>query len=87
MGANALRTQGQLDPATASIRAGNASQRNLVHIWDSQYVHDSITDEDTATLTVCPSVGYPFGNTDFKAYNIDFENRAVGLPCLNRGFY
>ncbi|KAN0087677.1 carbohydrate esterase family 8 protein [Tylopilus felleus] len=74
-----LTLLGQLDPATASIRAGNASQRNIVHIWNNFYVGENSkpTDEQTATLTVAPSYGHPFGNVDFKAYNIDFENRAA----------
>ncbi|KAF8127035.1 carbohydrate esterase family 8 protein [Boletus edulis] len=65
---------GQLDPTTAFIQAGNASQRNLVHIWNNLYVKDGMTDEETATLTVRTSHGR---NVDFKAYNIDFENRAA----------
>jgi len=72
-----LTLLGQLDPATASIRAGNASQRNLVHIWNNRYVSDGFTDEETAILTVYPSPDHPFGSVDFKAYNIDFENRAA----------
>jgi hypothetical protein len=36
-----------------------------------------MSDEETATLTVAYVSGQKFGNTDFKAYNIDFENRAV----------
>ncbi|KAG1886658.1 pectin lyase fold/virulence factor [Suillus subluteus] len=67
---------GQLDPDTARDPAGNASQRNLVHIWNNLYVHGGMTDEETATLTVAPH-GQMFGNTDFKAYNINFENRAA----------
>ncbi|KAG9314831.1 carbohydrate esterase family 8 protein [Chiua virens] len=63
-----------LDPATASVRGGNATQRNLVHIWNSKYAGNSgLTDEETATLTVFPRLG----PVDFKAYNINFENLAA----------
>ncbi|KAG2124650.1 carbohydrate esterase family 8 protein [Suillus clintonianus] len=72
-----LTLLGQLDPYTASESAGNASQRNLVHIWNNLYVLPGMTDEETATLTVARVSGEKFGNTDFKAYNIDFENRAA----------
>lgn len=83
--------QGQLDARTAFDPAGNASTRNLVHIWDNQFVHTGMDDAQSAVLLVAPSsnasligagpTGAPlqplFGNSDFKAYNIDFENRAV----------
>ncbi|KAG2040405.1 carbohydrate esterase family 8 protein [Suillus americanus] len=72
-----LTLLGQLDPDTARDPAGNASQRNLVHIWNNLYVHGGLTDEETATLTVARPSGQQFGNTDFKAYNINFENRAA----------
>ncbi|KIJ62685.1 carbohydrate esterase family 8 protein [Hydnomerulius pinastri MD-312] len=72
-----LTLLGQLDPATAFEPAGNASQRNLVQIWNNIYVENGLTDEETATLTVAPPSGQSFGNVDFKAYNIDFENRAA----------
>lgn len=53
-------------------------------------------DAQSAVLIVAPSFnasligagtdGAPlqplFGNTDFKAYNVDFENRAVCTPSL-----
>ncbi|KAG6377207.1 carbohydrate esterase family 8 protein [Boletus reticuloceps] len=68
---------GQLDSATASTRAGNAPQRNLVYIWNNLHAGNGLNDEETPTLTVGPSDGHPFGNVDFKAYNIDFENRAA----------
>ncbi|KAH7920300.1 carbohydrate esterase family 8 protein [Leucogyrophana mollusca] len=68
---------GQLDPETAFDPAGNASQRNLVQIWNNIYVKDGLTDEETATLTVAPPSGVQFGNVNFRAYNIDFENRAA----------
>lgn len=70
-----------MDPATAFEPFGNASQRNLVQIWNNIYVENGLTDEETATLTVAPPSGQSFGNTDFKAYNIDFENRAVSICC------
>ncbi|KAG2131809.1 carbohydrate esterase family 8 protein [Suillus clintonianus] len=72
-----LTLLGQLDPSTAYEAAGNASQRNLVHIWNNLYVKSGVTDEETATFTVAPASGQNFGNTDFRAYNIDFENRAA----------
>ncbi|KAI9462267.1 carbohydrate esterase family 8 protein [Boletus coccyginus] len=69
---------GQLDPDTAFIRDGNATQRNLVHIWNNLYAGTTgLTDDETATLILSPSLGHHFGNVDFRAYNIDFENRAA----------
>ncbi|KAI0683093.1 pectin lyase-like protein [Earliella scabrosa] len=82
---------GQLDPDNAFDPAGNASTRNLVHIWDNKFVQTGMDDAQSAVLLVAPSfnasligagpTGAPlqplFGNVDFKAYNIDFENRAV----------
>ena len=70
---------------------GNATSQNLVHIWNDLYVKTGMDDADSAVLLVAPSYnasligagtnGAPlqplFGNIDFKAYNIDFENRAV----------
>ncbi|KAG1743208.1 carbohydrate esterase family 8 protein [Suillus paluster] len=74
-----LTLLGQLNPDTAYNAA--VSQRNLVHIWNNLYVRDGLTDEETATLTVAPVSGQSFGNTNFRAYNIDFENRALSsLP-------
>ncbi|KAI0770383.1 pectin lyase-like protein [Fomes fomentarius] len=84
---------GQLDPATAFDPAGNASTRNLVHIWDNKFVQTGMDDAQSAVLLVAPSfnasligagpTGAPlqplFGNVDFKAYNIDFENRAANF--------
>ncbi|KAJ8594893.1 carbohydrate esterase family 8 protein [Rhizopogon salebrosus TDB-379] len=72
-----LTLLGQLDPATAYNAAGNASQRNLVHIWNNLHVVPGVNDEQTATFTIAPSPGQMFGNTNFRAYNIDFENRAA----------
>ncbi|PIL35188.1 hypothetical protein GSI_02978 [Ganoderma sinense ZZ0214-1] len=86
-----LTLLGQLDPETAFDPAGNASTRNLVHIWNSTFVQTGMDDAQSAVLLVAPSfnasligagpTGAPlqplFGNVDFKAYNIDFENRAA----------
>ncbi|EKM49749.1 carbohydrate esterase family 8 protein [Phanerochaete carnosa HHB-10118-sp] len=88
-----LTLLGQLDPQTAFDPAGNASTRNLVQIWDDQFVENGIDDAQSAVLTVSPSfnasligagtTGAPlqplFGNTDFKVYNIDFQNRAANF--------
>ncbi|TCD59888.1 hypothetical protein EIP91_011255 [Steccherinum ochraceum] len=82
---------GQLSTRTAFDPAGNATTRNLVQIWDNKFVHDGQDDALSPTLVVAPSwnasligagpTGAPlqplFGNVDFKAYNIDFQNRAV----------
>ncbi|KAI0373805.1 carbohydrate esterase family 8 protein [Pilatotrama ljubarskyi] len=84
---------GQLDPQTAFDTKGNASTRNLVRVWDDRYVHTGMDDAQSAVLLVAPSfnasligagpTGAPlqplFGNVDFKAYNIDFENRAANF--------
>ncbi|TBU46272.1 pectin lyase-like protein [Dichomitus squalens] len=84
---------GELDPNTAFDPAGNASTRNLVHIWNNQFVQTGMDDAQSAVLLVAPSfnasligagpTGAPlqplFGNVDFKAYNIDFENRAANF--------
>ncbi|KAJ8496935.1 hypothetical protein ONZ51_g829 [Trametes cubensis] len=84
---------GQLDSRTAFDPAGNASTRNLVHIWDNKFVQVGMDDAQSAVLLVAPSfnasligagpTGAPlqplFGNVDFKAYNIDFENRAANF--------
>ncbi|EGN98154.1 carbohydrate esterase family 8 protein [Serpula lacrymans var. lacrymans S7.3] len=86
-----LTLLGQLDASTAFDPAGNASSRNLVQIWNNKYVLTGMDDAQSAVLTVAPSFnasligagtnGAPlqplFGNTDFKAYNIDFENQAA----------
>ncbi|KAJ3552755.1 hypothetical protein NM688_g3987 [Phlebia brevispora] len=86
-----LTLLGQLDPTTAFDPAGNASTRNLVQIWDNTFVENGIDDAQSAMLIVAPSfnasligagpTGAPlqplFGNVDFKAYNIDFQNRAA----------
>lgn len=81
--------------------SGNASTRNLVHIWNNVFVQNGIDDAQSAMLIVAPSfnasligagpTGAPlqplFGNVDFKAYNIDFENRAVRLMIVMEAQY
>lgn len=89
----------------------NLNGSNLVTIFDTKFVQNGIDDADTAVLTVSPNragaligagpTGAPsqpeFGNVDFKAYNIDFENRAadfaisqalvVDVSYANASFY
>ncbi|KAG2080479.1 carbohydrate esterase family 8 protein [Suillus cothurnatus] len=77
IGAGEYFEMGQLDPDTACDPAGNASQRNLVHIWSNLHTHDGMSDEDTATLTIARPRGQQFSITDFKAFNINFENCAA----------
>jgi hypothetical protein len=62
-----------------------------VQIWNNVFVQTGMDDTQSAVLLVAPSfnasligagpTGAPlqplFGNKDFKAYNIDFQNRAV----------
>ncbi|KAK7054335.1 hypothetical protein VNI00_003529 [Paramarasmius palmivorus] len=69
----------------------NASILNLVKIFDTKFVQSGMDDADSAVLIVAPNhagsligagpTGAPlqpvFGNVDFKAYNIDFQNRAA----------
>ncbi|KAJ7766480.1 carbohydrate esterase family 8 protein [Mycena maculata] len=66
---------------------------NLVQIWSNQFVMTGQDDASSAVLTVAPNLagaligagtdGAPlqpdFGNIDFKAYNIDFQNRAANF--------
>lgn len=66
---------------------------NLVQVWDDRFVQTGMDDAESTVLVVAPSfdasligagpTGAPlqplFGNTDFKAYNIDFQNRAVSV--------
>ncbi len=68
-------------------------QNNLVQIWDNKFVQPGMDDAQSAVLLIAPSfnasligagpTGAPlqplFGSRDFKAYNIDFQNRAVGF--------
>lgn len=65
---------------------GNASTRNLVYIWDNRFADNDTDDAQSAVFVVSPtpsssliSDGQLFGNTDFRAYNINFENRAVRM--------
>ncbi|KAI0075082.1 pectin lyase-like protein [Panus rudis PR-1116 ss-1] len=88
-----LTLLGQLRADTAFSPSSNASTRNLVHIWDNKFVQTGMDDAQSAVLIVAPSfnasligagpTGAPlqplFGNTDFKAYNIDFQNRAANF--------
>lgn len=93
MSANvSFQSQGQLNEKALSP-ASNASTRNLVQIWNDSFVQTGMDDAQSAVLLVVPSfnasligagpTGAPlqplFGNTDFKAYNIDFQNRAVSI--------
>ena len=62
-----------------------------MQIWNNLFTESGEDDAQSAVLLVAPSfnasligagpTGAPlqplFGNTDFKAYNIDFQNRAV----------
>lgn len=91
--------QGQLRSESAFSPYGNATTRNLVHIWDNQFVRTGMDDAQSAVLIVAPSfnasligagpTGAPlqplFGNVNFKAYNINFENRAVGICVTMTG--
>ncbi|KAJ7644446.1 pectin lyase-like protein [Roridomyces roridus] len=66
---------------------------NLVQIWNTNFVMTGQDDASSAVLTVAPNLagsligagtdGAPlqpvFGNSDFKAYNIDFQNRAANF--------
>ncbi|KAJ7163023.1 carbohydrate esterase family 8 protein [Mycena filopes] len=66
---------------------------NLVQIFNTNFVMTGQDDATSAVLTVAPNLagaligagptGAPlqpvFGNTDFKAYNIDFQNRAANF--------
>ncbi|KAI0696166.1 pectin lyase-like protein [Cytidiella melzeri] len=84
---------GQLDASTAFEPSGNATTRNLVQVWNDVFVANGIDDAQSAMLIIAPSfnasligagpTGAPlqplFGNTDFKAYNIDFQNRAANF--------
>ncbi|KAJ7243738.1 pectin lyase-like protein [Mycena rebaudengoi] len=68
-----LTLLGQLPASALSTQSkpfANASSANmnLVQIWNNQFVHTGQDDASSAPL---------FGNTDFRAYNIDFQNRAA----------
>ncbi|KAF9032134.1 carbohydrate esterase family 8 protein [Hymenopellis radicata] len=76
---------------TGGVGLNNGSALNLVEVWGTQYVQTGMDDADSAVLTVAPSragaligagpTGAPlqpeFGNVDFKAYNINFANKAA----------
>ncbi|KAJ7205990.1 carbohydrate esterase family 8 protein [Mycena pura] len=71
----------------------SSANMNLVQIWNTNFVMTGQDDATSAVLTVAPNgagaligagpTGAPlqpdFGNTDFKAYNIDFQNRAANF--------
>jgi hypothetical protein len=71
-----------------------------IHILCSRTFCTGEDDALSSVLIVAPSLnasligagptGAPlqplFGNTDFKAYNIDFQNRAVGYPRFPHSF-
>ncbi|KAH8114386.1 pectin lyase fold/virulence factor [Phellopilus nigrolimitatus] len=67
-----LTLLGQLNESALSP-ASNASSRNLVRIWNDAFVQTGMDDAQSAVLLPL------FGNTDFKAYNIDFQNRAANF--------
>lgn len=87
-----LTLLGQLNQSSVDS-SSNATSRNLVHVWYNIYDANGEDDAVTAVLLVAPNWnasligsgtnGAPlqseFGNVDFKAYNIDFENRAVSV--------
>ncbi|KII86936.1 carbohydrate esterase family 8 protein [Plicaturopsis crispa FD-325 SS-3] len=91
--AGPLTLLGQLPPNTTLEVAENATSLNVVQIWNNQFVQTGMDDAQSAVLTVSPSfnasligagtTGAPlqplFGNVDFKAYNIDFQNRAANF--------
>ena len=84
------RFKGQLNQ-NATRPSMNASQSNLVQIWNNSFTQTGMDDAQSAVLIVAPSfdasligsgpTGAPLqpllGSSDFKAYNIDFQNRAV----------
>ncbi|KAJ7062369.1 pectin lyase-like protein [Mycena amicta] len=73
------------NPASANM--------NLVQIWNTNFVMTGQDDATSAVLTVAPNLagaligagptGAPlqpvFGNVDFKAYNLDIQNRAANF--------
>ncbi|KAF9453118.1 carbohydrate esterase family 8 protein [Macrolepiota fuliginosa MF-IS2] len=66
---------------------------NLVQVWDNKFVQTGMDDAQSAVILVAPSfnasligagpTGAPlqplFGTPDFRAYNIDFQNRAANF--------
>ncbi|TRM62141.1 carbohydrate esterase family 8 protein [Schizophyllum amplum] len=78
--------------AAGPFANASATALNLVQIWSDAYVTGTgMDDADTAVLTIAPSragaligsgpTGAPLqplsGSADFRAYNIDFVNRAA----------
>ncbi|KAF8817161.1 carbohydrate esterase family 8 protein [Phlegmacium glaucopus] len=61
----------------------NASEvplkQNLVKVWNNKFVQNGTSNAQTAVLLITPSPHASFGTVDFKAYNIDFENRAANF--------
>ncbi|KAG6839711.1 hypothetical protein C0991_012392 [Blastosporella zonata] len=69
---------------------------NLVHIFDTKFIQPGMDDAQSAVLVVAPSfnasligagpTGAPLqplrGNEDFRAYNIDWANRAVRVELV-----
>ncbi|KAK0482590.1 pectin lyase-like protein [Armillaria novae-zelandiae] len=88
-----LTLLGQLPAGSTIASFANGSASNLVQVWNNKFVHTGMDDADSAVLTVTPSyeaaligsgpTGAPlqplFGNTDFRAYNVDFQNRAANF--------
>ncbi|KNZ79012.1 putative pectinesterase/pectinesterase inhibitor 36 [Termitomyces sp. J132] len=72
-----------------------SSTSNLVQVFDTNFVHLGMDDATSAVLIIAPSfnasligagpTGAPLqplvGNSDFRAYNIDWSNRAVRQFC------
>ncbi|KAF7299447.1 Carbohydrate esterase family 8 protein [Mycena indigotica] len=70
-----------------------SANMNLVQIWNNNFVMSGQDDASSAVLTVAPNLaaaligagptGAPlqpvFGNVNFKAYNIDIQNRAANF--------
>ncbi|KAL0576322.1 hypothetical protein V5O48_005671 [Marasmius crinis-equi] len=77
------------------LNTSNITQ-NLVQIFDTRFTSPGMDDATSSVLTVAPNgagaligagpTGAPlqpdFGNIDFRAYNIDFWNRAVSYIYL-----
>ncbi|KAL0960953.1 hypothetical protein HGRIS_005953 [Hohenbuehelia grisea] len=94
-GTGPLTLLGQLPAGSTvnGSTTADPSKRNLVQIWDNKFVQTGMDDADSAVLTVAPSragaligagpTGAPlqplFGNVNFKAYNLDFQNRAANF--------
>ncbi|KAG6860417.1 hypothetical protein C0995_011411 [Termitomyces sp. Mi166 len=75
------------------LDAAPSPMSNLVQVFDNNFVHPDMDDATSAVLTVAPSfnasligagpTGAPLqplvGNSDFRAYNIDWSNRAANF--------